>query len=141
MINPTDTEKVTVNLGYVDLGKVTSTVDATVADPAAFVADVARVHPYSVSGVSLAGVGMLPLGSSLTAFGKAGVFRWDADIEAHLTPGGTPRSDSAARGTDLMSGAGLRWPPARWGVQAEWERFRTDRDDVDLWSLSVLYRF
>ncbi|MCU0950108.1 MAG: outer membrane beta-barrel protein [Burkholderiaceae bacterium] len=132
---------VAAELGYVDLGKVTSTVDATVAEPAAFVADVARVHPYSVSGVSLAGVGMLPLGRSLTAFGKAGVFRWDADIEAHLTPGGTPRSDSAARGTDLMFGAGLRWSPARWGVQAEWERFRTDRDDVDLWSLSVLYRF
>lgn len=128
-------------LGYVDLGAVTSTADATVTDPAAFVADVARVHPYSVSGVSLAGVGLVPLGPAFTAFGKAGVLRWDADIEAHLVPGGAPSSDHGARGTDLMLGAGLRWAPSRWGVQAEWERFRTDRNDIDLWSVSVVVRF
>jgi OmpA-OmpF porin, OOP family len=128
-------------IGYVDLGKVTSIVDATVGDPGALVADVAQVHPYSVSGLTLSGVAALPLGQSFTLFAKAGLLRWDADIEAQLVPAGSPRADRGASGTDATFGIGLRWAPARWGVQAEWERFRTDRNDIDLASMSVIYRF
>lgn len=130
-----------VEAAYVDLGKVTSVIRGNVADPAAFVADVVRVHPYSVDGITLSAIGMRPIGPSLTAFARLGVFRWDADIEAKVVPAGVPISTTGDSGTDGVFGVGLRFAPGRWGVQAEWERYKTGRNDVDLVSISVVYLF
>ena len=124
---------------YVDLGDVSSTINTTVPDPAQFVADAATVHPYSVNGVALAGVLTWPVNDNILVFGKFGGFRWDADIKVWCS---TCLGTTTADGWDWMGGAGAEYDFSNnIGVRAEWEHYATDRDDVELFSGSVLYRF
>lgn len=132
---------------YVDLGKVTSntTVSSGPAGwtPQDFVDAAATVHPYSVDGLSLTGKGTYPFGNGAAVFAKLGLFAWKADIEVHCigcTPAALQPDDES--GVDWTVGAGASYELTdKIGIRAEWERFATDRDDVDFFSASVLYRF
>jgi OOP family OmpA-OmpF porin len=124
---------------YVDLGDVSSTISASVPDPVQFVADASTVHPYSVNGAALAGVLTWPVNDNILVFGKFGGFRWNADIRVWCS---TCLGTSTADGWDWMGGAGAEYDFANdVGVRLEWEHYATDRDDVELFSGSVLYRF
>lgn len=132
---------------YVDLGEVTSntTVSAGPAGwtPQDFVDAAATVHPYSVDGFAISGKGTYPFGNGFTAFAKLGLFAWEADIEVRCVGCAPPaRKPDGEDGVDFTAGAGVGYDFANnFGVRAEWERFGTDRDDVDFFSVSVLYRF
>jgi len=126
---------------YVDLGEVSSTISpiVPVGSPAQFVADAATVHPYSVNGVALAGVLTWPVNDNIMVFGKFGGFRWDADVKVWCS---TCLGTTTADGWDWMGGAGAEYDFTNdVGVRLEWEHYATDRDDVELFSGSVLYRF
>jgi OOP family OmpA-OmpF porin len=133
---------------FVDLGKVTSDILVTewpqpgALDPDLFVADAVTVHPYSVGGFALTGVGTHRFSEKTAIFAKLGVFRWKADILVRCSEGCTDQATATADGTDWSAGAGMSYDFANaMGGRIEWERFATDRDDVDFFSISAFFRF
>jgi uncharacterized repeat protein (TIGR01451 family) len=130
---------------YVRLGKVTSTIqpNAPPASAAQLVNDVTKVHPYSLSGLTLSGIATLPLPNGFSAFAKLGVIRWDGDVTARVIPAGAPNASQNFKGTDLTYGLGVGYdfPTNPWGVRLEWERFQTNRNDPYMISASVQFRF
>jgi OOP family OmpA-OmpF porin len=130
---------------YVRLGKVTSTIQPNVPPASAvqLVNDVTKVHPYSLSGLTLSGIATLPLPNGFSAFAKLGVIRWDGDVRAKVIPAGAPNASQNFKGTDLTYGLGVGYdfPTNPWGVRLEWERFQTNRNDPYMISASVQFRF
>jgi OOP family OmpA-OmpF porin len=141
------TENWAVEGAYVDLGDVTTDTVVTNGPPGwtpqDFVNAAATKHPYSVDGFTITGKGTYPFGNGFTAFAKLGLFAWDADIKVKCV-GCSPaaKAPDDEDGVDFTGGLGVGYDFANnFGVRAEWERFTTDRDDVDFLSASVLYRF
>ncbi|HEX5091122.1 MAG TPA: outer membrane beta-barrel protein [Burkholderiales bacterium] len=115
------TRNFAAEIGWVDLG----TLDASGAGGTAHV---------SVDGFQAAGLGILPLSPDFRAFGKLGLYLWDASASG---PGAT-----GGNGTDFMFGGGVLWSIApRFELRGEWERYNTDEADVNLYSVGVQYRF
>lgn len=133
---------VALEASYVDLGKTTSTINTSAADQQKLVDDVSRIHPISVTGLSLAGVVLYPMGS-FSVFGKLGLLNWTAKAQGMVSPSGTPYQMHQFTGTDVTFGlgAGYEIPGTRLSLRCEWERFTTPRNDPDFFSLSVVYRF
>lgn len=131
-----------VEAALVDLGQVTSRISGNFGDLDAFVADVARVHPYSARGISASIVGELPVAQRFRLFGKVGLFFWDADIDARFEVGGQPISFDSKQGVDPVFGAGVKFHiNKKTALRVEWERYEVDRDSVQLLSAGVEYRF
>jgi OOP family OmpA-OmpF porin len=132
-----------VEAGYVDLGQITATIRSDVQTQAQFqelAADTARVHPYSFDGYTLAGIVNVAL-RNVSVFAKVGLIHWQADAAVPM-PSPGPVADLSEDGTDALVGAGLAYNWAKhWGLRAEWERYSAERNDVDLTSLSLMYRF
>jgi OOP family OmpA-OmpF porin len=133
---------VALEASYVDLGKTTSTVHTATANQQQLVDDVSRIHPISVTGLSLAGVVLYPMGP-FSVFGKLGLLNWTAKAQGEVSPSGTPYQMHQFTGTDVTFGlgAGYEIPGTRLALRCEWERFTTPRNDPDFFSLSVVYRF
>ncbi|MBL3601376.1 MAG: outer membrane beta-barrel protein [gamma proteobacterium endosymbiont of Lamellibrachia anaximandri] len=131
-----------VEAALVDLGQVTSRISGNFGDLDAFVADVARVHPYSARGISASIVGELPVAQRFRLFGKVGLFFWDADIDARFEVGGQPISFDSKQGVDPVFGAGMKFHiNKKTALRVEWERYEIDRDSVQLFSAGAEYRF
>jgi OOP family OmpA-OmpF porin len=134
---------------YVDLGEVTSSTLVsspplpTAVEQQQFVDDAAPVHPYSVDGFSLVGKGTWPVNDRFSVFAKLGIFIWEADILVRCVGCATQvSSPDDESGTDWTGGVGAGYDFSDdLGIRFEYERFATDRDDVDFLSASVLYRF
>jgi uncharacterized repeat protein (TIGR01451 family) len=131
-----------VEAGYVDLGEVSSVINASVLDVDQLATDVSRVHPWAITGVSLSGVASYPIGD-FSLFAKLGAVRWSAEALARVVPAGTPQAKIEDKGTGLTYGLGADYniPNTAFTVRAEWERFQTRRNDPEFWSLSLMYRF
>ncbi len=128
-----------LELGYADLGKFTLTGVTT--GPSI------RAHgDIKVKALSLDAVGIAPVAGRVALFGKLGVTYWDTDINVSATGAGlTDRSSDSDDGFGWKAGLGARFDITRnVGVRLEWERyFRVgeDKDDVDLLSLGLQFRF
>ena len=91
-------------------------------------------------GWGLALTARLPLGRTLTLYGKAGYFFWDASVsgtEDFLEQWG----DAASSGQDPYYGAGLLLNFGKVGVFGEYERYQMDDFDFDLVNLGVRLTF
>jgi OOP family OmpA-OmpF porin len=126
---------IAVEVGYYDLGKASfgGTVGTT---------------PVGGSFRTTAGaasvVGILPLGD-FALFGKLGVAY--SEQKTNVTVGAASGS-ATDRTTNVAYGLGVRYDvTTNIGVRAEWERFRVGgnngggKNDIDLYTLNLLYRF
>jgi tetratricopeptide (TPR) repeat protein len=120
-----------LELGYADHGKIDSTIGpepATGVDQ--FLDDIARTHPATGAGPTLAVRTLLVGTDSLSLGAKVGVWRWQSDIEV------TTSSSKVAidrDGTDLFYGVDAAWRPARWGaLRLDLERYGIDEEDTDV---------
>jgi opacity protein-like surface antigen len=87
-------------------------------------------------------VGNVPIGERFNAYAKVGAFYGWTDVDA--TAPGVPSGEENDLG--LSYGLGVQFDINRnWAVTGDWDHYRvdfTDRsDDVQLWSLGVLYKF
>lgn len=110
---------VAIEVGYNALGKVKSSTESS-----------------EVSGFSVAGVGKFKVNDQIGVFGKAGVFKWDAE-----------NSGGDRGATDLMLGAGASYQyNDNFKIRAELERFMdvetspTARSDIDYLSAGFTYQ-
>lgn len=78
--------------------------------------------------LELVAVGMFPVANQLSILGKFGLAHIDAD------PGD--------RNTEITWGIGAQYDFNRnLGLRAQWQRYETDPDEVDLLSVGVIWRF
>ena len=94
-----------IEVGYVDLGKITA--DTTATGPAA-----TYRQESEGKGWSLDGVGTLQMGEKTKLFAKLGAFRWDMDsrcVKLSGTGSCNAPTDRSASGTDLKYGVGFKY--------------------------------
>ena len=103
---------------------------------------------FKASALSLSGVGFYPLSSQWSLYGKAGLTRTDAKLEANSESGLTPTENTSHTGTGLLFGAGLTYDFARnLYAKAGWDRYSkvgdssTGSGPVDLYMVGVGMRF
>lgn len=135
-----------VELGYVDLGK------AKIKDVRGTVTGipVTASGDFKATGVDVSLLGLLPFTKEFGGMARIGLMHWDAKASASASALGfsTSASDSAT-GTDLTYGLGLTYDFTNTvGGRLEWQRYKdvgddntTGKADIDLLSLSVLFRF
>ena len=129
-------------LGYVDLGRATAR---------GTLLGVAVSATAKAKGWEFLGVGTLPIADKFSAYGKAGLFRWDLDVSATgVVPGFAPVAVSTSdKGTDFTFGIGLKYDFTKSiGARVEWQRYKdigndatTGKSDVDLLSVGVVFKF
>jgi OOP family OmpA-OmpF porin len=122
---------VALELAYVDLGKARYSGFAG-SDPVVG-------GKVEVTGVNLSAIGSWPLAPTVDLFGKIGFLSWE-DKASDVT-GGQPFSDKID-GTDLTFGFGASFHITRnISARVEWERFRVDETDADLFSVGAVFKF
>jgi len=92
--------------------------------------------------IGVAGVGLIPAGS-FDILVKAGAAYWSADLTASAvdTVFGAASETDTNDGGNLLWGAGLQWNGERVSLRAEFERIDVDEIDLDLVSVSAIFRF
>ena len=130
-------ERFGAELGYVDLGSYTAS-GVFLGVPFAATADAKTFE--------LSGVGTFPVSPGFSIFGKLGIHRWDVDVSGVLPGFAGTMSES---GTDWTIGAGVQWnfsPKA--SARFYYQRYNdvgkeetTGKDDIDVFGVSVLFRF
>ena len=110
-----------------------------------FAADAGGTLTYKVDGYDLVGLLMAPLTDRLSAYGKFGAYRVRTTVESTLpAPAQQSASDSSS---GWVGGVGLQYDIGRLGLRAEWQRYwgvgaaNTTEDDIDVYSLGLLFRF
>lgn len=103
---------------------------------------------FKASALSLAGVGIYPLSPQWSLYGKAGLTRTDAKLEASSESGLTPTENTSHTGTGLLFGAGVTFDFARnFFAKAGWDRYTkvgdgtTGSGPINLYLLGVGMRF
>ena len=129
-----------VEAGHYRLGEVTA---SGVLGGAAVSAEA------KVRGWELVGVAKIPVWQQLSLYGKAGVARSRVSVIGSAAIGGSTFSVSAKENsTDFTFGAGAEYAVTRnFAARAEWQRYdsvggdSTGKEDLDVFSLGLLYRF
>lgn len=128
-----------IELGYIDLGKVTTTINGSAANVNAYLNTASAVHPTTASGWTFNFLLRKGVYEGVDALFKFGVLLWKADY--------TLASDTASKtftdsGMDSNFGIGLEMKikphlPMRLG----WSSYRFAGADVNAWELGIGYRF
>ena len=133
---------------FVNLGEVTSDIDVEdwpdpgLLDSSVFVADAVTVHPYSVGGFALTPVVTLVDAEKVQLSAKAGLFLFEADVKVWCAVECSDIAKTTEDGSDYMAGLLFSFDfNDQFAMRTEWERYMTDRDDVDFYTASLLYRF
>lgn len=95
-------EPFSIEVGYSNLGQVESQISATPADPAAFLDDVADVHPFLARGFELRGRWHVLERDRLDVSLAGGLWFWEAEVIAEPAVGGSARVDES--GVDFTLG-------------------------------------
>jgi OOP family OmpA-OmpF porin len=119
-----------VEASYFDLGEASGTIED------AFFGDIG--FEAGVSGISAAAVGRIPAGEMFSVFGKVGFAQYDVEVEVTLD--GESGSDSESE-TDMVYGGGVGLNFGAFEVRAEYEVLNVEDGDVNMISVSGLYRF
>lgn len=131
-----------VELGYVDLGEVTSNVTATgITNVNTLVQDALNAHDFSARGLTFDLLGMVPAGPILL-FARAGGMHYKADVRVQETNTGISAS-AVEWGTGAHYGVGVKLPvyEERVNLRGEWERFHVNGEWIDLYSIGAEFHF
>lgn len=128
---------VAVELGYVDFGEASAS-GTLLGLPATASAD--------AQAIELVAVGILPFTQQLSAYGKAGAYRWDVDTRATA---GAAAAGGGDDGTDFTYGVGLKYDVTRnLAARVEYQRYNdlgnsntTGQTDVNMWSIGLMFKF
>ncbi len=116
-------ETFAIEVGYADLGEVSANAGATKIT--------AELNGFYVDAKAT-----IPVNESFGIFGKLGLVRWEAEVNA----AGFGSLDDD--GTDLTFGIGAEYAfTKQFSLRGEWERFDFDDTDVDLLSIGLVVKF
>lgn len=140
-----------VEAGYVDLG-VREYRSSGTADPLGPVdsAPVTFNADFEASGLTLAGIGRLPLGEKLDLHASVGVLFASSEVRTAATVGansGNSRASAHSRELFLSAGTAYNFNE-HWSVSADWRGYQdvgakdtTDEADFGSINLAVIFRF
>ncbi len=128
-----------IELGYVDLGSVTTTVTGATTDLNGYLDTASGVYPTTASGWTFNYVMRKQLSERLNGLVRFGALIWKADYTLHSATASRKFSDD---GMDINLGIGVEMNltphlPVRLG----WNRYRFTDINVDAVELGVGYRF
>jgi OOP family OmpA-OmpF porin len=135
--------------GYIDLGTAGYQATAEVTD-GEITAPLAISGDISSSGFQLSALGIWPIGESFEAYGRAGFYFGDTDIDLNVSVDGEGESFNEEEGeTEFLWGIGGAWNFSdAWAVRLEYGQVMdvgdeelTGEYDVDRWSLGVTWTF
>lgn len=94
-------------------------------------------------GLTVSALGILPLGSNFSLFGRLGVNFWNIDVTATgAGSGGAASASDNDDGTDWVYGVGAAYSINKnLSLRGEWERYDFGDGDVDLLSAGVSWSF
>jgi OmpA-OmpF porin, OOP family len=129
-----------IEAGYADLGKATAN---------GVISGVTVNAKFEASAWDLVAVGILPLASQFSLYGKLGLYYGEIKGTATGTLGSvTATSSDKDTTTDLTFGLGAAFDINRnFGVRAEYQKYKdmggsnVGKSDVDVMSIGVLYHF
>jgi OmpA-OmpF porin, OOP family len=132
-----------VEVGYANLGKF-STITTTTG-PAATISGEVKVENNWFADL----VGIVPFGNNFSFFGRIGLLYSETKVSAFgAGPGGTVAVNSKEDDISWKAGLGIGYDfTNQFGIRGEWERYRVSegsgggKADVDLWSVSLRFRF
>jgi hypothetical protein len=120
--------------GYLDLGEVKLSFDTPQSET-----DLARVHPSSARGATLAGLYNLPLGEYINAQARLGAFIWKSEYTTRRADARIDTDDDS--GIDLLWGVALGYNVSRAGsVNLELQRIELEGEPTDVIGLQVRWR-
>jgi hypothetical protein len=126
-------------VGYVNLGEVTSKVDTLSVDPDVLLDALADTQPFLGSGPSLAGLLYLLDTKRVDGGLRGGAWYWEADVEAETNTGEKVSIDE--EGLDPFVGVFLLLDiNDRAQLRAEYELYILDDDDADFLSIGLQIR-
>ena len=105
---------------------------------------------WSGYSLNVAAVGLLPVGESLSIFGRAGLSFWDLEFDlAASGPGGSVSASESESGISPILGFGAMFNiSSRFALRADFERHfgvgddsTTGESDVDLMTIGAQFRF
>jgi len=127
-------------LGFVNLGTVTSRVDTMLVDPDVLVNALADTQPFLGKGPSVAGLVYLLDTRRVHAGIRGGGWYWQADVEARTTSGDRVKIDEES--FDPFFGVfTLLDVNDRSQLRFEYERYYLDGDGADFLSVGMQIRF
>lgn len=129
-----------LELGYVNLGGVSSAFSGEVADVSGLLSSIADVYPFSAKGVELTLAGRYPLGDRVSATARVGALRWNSRVALSDGSGVTARRSRS--GTDAFAGLGLAvGMGGHWELTGEASRHDLPGGNADMFTLGVTYRW
>ena len=126
-------------LGYVDLGKVSSTISGTTDNIDSFLNSIKDLHMVTARGWSLTGAYRHPINDTYSLKAKLGGYFWSSD---YSLSGGSQSVNFSDSGSDVVYGIGteMKITPAL-SAQLEWARYTLGDEPVDLMSLGLVWAF
>lgn len=104
-----------------------------------------RIHPRTGRGPALSVLGFPYEDDRLSVFGRLGLWYWRSNLDVFIpAAGGMPAIESKFEDDDLdlFLGAGARYRVYDGlGLRFDWEHYYLDGDEIDLWTLGLVYEF
>ena len=119
-----------IEASYFDFGEASGTIE----DP--FFGDIG--FSVGVTGLSAAAVARIPVAEMFALFGKVGFASYDLEFDVTLDDVSGSESESE---TDMVYGGGAALSFGAFEVRAEYEVLNVEDGDVNMISVSGLYRF
>ncbi|HEY5601852.1 MAG TPA: fibronectin type III domain-containing protein, partial [Gammaproteobacteria bacterium] len=132
-------EHFAVDLGYADLGDVTTTISGSTTDVNSYLASASAVHPTTASGWTLSFVMRKTLYNRVDGLFRLGAFWWEADYTLASATASRSFSDSGVNG-NLGIGVEIKAAPYL-PVRLGWSHYEFGGTTVTSWELGVGYRF
>ncbi len=132
-----------LEVGYIDLGKGTTTIQSSASDIDSLVANIGELNPRTAEGLSLSFVFHHKINSHLHLFGHFGLYRWRADYDLATTSAmGTSSVRIDKSGIDPIFGVGVESPlwQELWG-RINLERIKVEQEEINSLSLELFYLF
>ncbi|MCF6235111.1 MAG: cadherin domain-containing protein [Gammaproteobacteria bacterium] len=128
-----------LEIGYVDLGKSSTSLNGLAADVDHFITSVEAVYPVTGSGFTFNFVGRIALSNKVDAWANFGVFLWQAEYDLSSE---TVSKTFKERGFNNTLGFGLEMDVvAQVPIRLGWTMYRLGGVDVSAWTLGAGFRF
>ena len=132
-------DRAAIELGYVDLGTVTTTISGATTDVNSYLATASAVHPVTASGWTCTIAMRERVYEDVAALFKFGILRWQADYTLASATASRKFSDT---GISAALGGGLEKMIAPdLSLQLGWNIYRLDGANVSAWEVGIGYRF
>ena len=123
----------TLEVGYVDLGKVKTQIDV---DPSLSVNAYKNSLPGSASGWDFSILGLLPITEHIDFVARTGIFIWEEDVDINET------ATFSRRGHSGILGVGVRYHwRSNWSLDGQLAHYRSEYQGAHMLTLGLIYNF